>query len=776
MSAIFTPFASIYYEKAACELYMFKMLTDHKKGVVEPLIFSVAVFILTSLLVQYLVYQQYLIARENEQEQLQQELNRVKDGFRGILNSNITVANALATIHKSFGSNYNFDTTAKQLLETNKYIDALQLTDGGVITHVYPLRGHEGTIGFNTLGDSTRRKEAEHAIKRRDIYFAGPRKLKEGGIGILGKVPMFSGGKLLGFSTVLTKLPTIVTALKLYDSSKLIYSYKLAKNNAADSSDYYFTKMLPGSKNIAASTQVNEGDWTLTVSYSSVAHTNNFPLTQALIGFLLALFAGAFMYRRIRQPYYLKEIIDAKTKELSAREKYYRTITEANYDATVLLDGTGKVLYQTPSVEKILGYSFAEMQLLDGIELIHPDDRERDSQAFIDLLGESRRIVHLTHRIRKKDGNYIWIESTYRNLLLDENIRGIVLNYHDITDKVIAQHQLAERVKELSTIYYANEILKDEHQSAGEVFTKIVELLPPGWQYPEICGARIVFDGQEYCTQNYRTSVTVQAEHFRLIDGRQGVIEVIYTEEKPHEYEGPFLKEERDLIRTLAETIVVYFNKASQQRERTKSEANFRSSFEHAAIGVALVSTGGKFVKVNQALCSMLGYSEDELLALTFAEITHPEDVGPDVENVKLILDGIKDFYRIEKRYIHKNGSIIWINLNAAIIRDSEHKPLYFVSQIENITERKESQSKFQDLVEKSLVGVYIVQQGRFVYVNPWIMEESGYSEKELTSISFDRYLHPDDVALVSKNIRARLSGEVNDTRYEVRVFKKTVS
>jgi PAS domain S-box-containing protein len=486
------------------------MFKNNKKGVAESLIFSVVAFVLTFLLVQYLVYQQYQIAQEDEREKLRQELSRVKDGFRGILNSNITVANALAVIHKSYGSNYNFDSTARQLMEMNKYVEALQITNGGIITHVYPHEGYDKTIGLNTLADSGRKKEAESAIKRNDIFFAGPRKLRLGGIGILGKVPIFSDHRLMGFSVVLTKLPTITTALNLNDSSKQIYSYKITKSNSTDSTDYYFTKMLPGDEGIVVSTQVPEGNWTLTVAHSTIVRKNNFPVIQSMIGFLLALFAGIFVYRRIRQPYYLQEIIDSKTKELSIREKYYRTITEANYDATVLLDENGKVLYQTPSAEKITGYTLAEMQQIHGIELIHPDDRARDEEGFFGLVKKPGEIFHMTNRLKHRNGNYIWIESTYRNLLHDENVRAIVLNYHDITDKVIAQHRLGERVKELTTLHSVNEILKDEQQSANEVFEKITKILPSGWQYPNLCAARIVFDGLEFCTTNYAHSDRIQ--------------------------------------------------------------------------------------------------------------------------------------------------------------------------------------------------------------------------------------------------------------------------
>ncbi len=280
--------------------------------------------------------------------------------------------------------------------------------------------------------------------------------------------------------------------------------------------------------------------------------------------------------------------IKEQAEKIISSEKYYRTLIETSFDAVVLLDATGARLYQTPSTERIIGYTLEEVQAINGIELIHPDDREHDEKNFIELIQGPQKIAQQRHRIRHKDGHYIWIDATYRNLLDDETIGAIVLNYHEITDSVNARHQLDERVKELTTIYYVNEILTREWQSAEEILQQLADVLPSGWQYSEVCAAKISFDGQEFVTGNYQPSAFVQSEPILLEDGRNGCIEIVYTENRGQEYEGPFLKEERDLIKAVAKTITVHFNKTSQQKALAKSEANFRSSFEHAAIGMAL--------------------------------------------------------------------------------------------------------------------------------------------------------------------------------------------
>jgi len=130
------------------------------------------------------------------------------------------------------------------------------------------------------------------------------------------------------------------------------------------------------------------------------------------------------------------------------------------------------------------------------------------------------------------------------------------------------------------------------------------------------------------------------------------------------------------------------------EEELKESEQKFKGSFKASAIGMALVGLDGKWMKVNKSLCDIVGYSEEELLKKTFQDITHPEDLETDLENVKKLIANEMVYYHLEKRYFHKNGNIVWIMLSVSLVRDSNSKPLYFVSQIEDITERQEVRGK----------------------------------------------------------------------------------
>jgi PAS domain S-box-containing protein len=118
----------------------------------------------------------------------------------------------------------------------------------------------------------------------------------------------------------------------------------------------------------------------------------------------------------------------------------------------------------------------------------------------------------------------------------------------------------------------------------------------------------------------------------------------------------------------------------------------FQNAFEHAAIGMALVAPDGKWLRVNRSVCEITGYSEAELLQRSFQDITHPDDLDLDLANVGKMLAGEIDSYQMEKRYLHKNGAIVWALLSVSLVRDNDGKPRFFISQIQDITSRKESE------------------------------------------------------------------------------------
>ncbi len=138
-----------------------------------------------------------------------------------------------------------------------------------------------------------------------------------------------------------------------------------------------------------------------------------------------------------------------------------------------------------------------------------------------------------------------------------------------------------------------------------------------------------------------------------------------------------------------------------------KSEEQFRLTFEMAPIGMAISSLKGKFTRVNQALCDALGYSQTELLELSFAEISHPDDWEIHHNLEQKLIDGKESNFQIEKRFIAKNGRIVDTLLKVLVVCDTQNKPLHFNNQIVDITERKHmEQQLLHDALHDTLTGL----------------------------------------------------------------------
>jgi len=150
---------------------------------------------------------------------------------------------------------------------------------------------------------------------------------------------------------------------------------------------------------------------------------------------------------------------------------------------------------------------------------------------------------------------------------------------------------------------------------------------------------------------------------------------------------------------------------AEQQRiskALLETEAHFRNAFDYAAIGMALVSPQGAWLRVNRSLCELVGYSEEELLRSNFQAITHADDVGNDLANLYRLIQGETPTCQVEKRYVHKLGQVVWAMNSVSLVHDSEDKPAHFIFQIQDISERKRAESALQSLsLVDELTGLY---------------------------------------------------------------------
>jgi PAS domain S-box-containing protein len=199
------------------------------------------------------------------------------------------------------------------------------------------------------------------------------------------------------------------------------------------------------------------------------------------------------------------------------------------------------------------------------------------------------------------------------------------------------------------------------------------------------------------------------------------------------------------------------------------SEARFRATFENAAVGIARVAPDGRWLEVNQRLCDIVGYAREELMTKTFGDITHPDDLESDWAQARRLLAGEIENYSMEKRYYHKGGSVVWVNLTVSLARKADGSPDYFVAVVEDISARKlteealrESERRFVRFM-RHLPGLAWIKdlQGRYVYANAAALRAFRTPlEEQLYGRTDDEIFPPEIAARFKENDQLALTNE----------------
>ena len=188
-------------------------------------------------------------------------------------------------------------------------------------------------------------------------------------------------------------------------------------------------------------------------------------------------------------------------------------------------------------------------------------------------------------------------------------------------------------------------------------------------------------------------------------------------------------------------------------------EEKFQKAFDYAPIGMAIVSPTGQWLKVNKSLHELLGYEIDEFLTHTFQDFTHPDDLDTDLDLMYQLLDQTISSYNLEKRYFHKNGQMIWAILSVSLVVDREEAPLYFISQIKDISQRKKDlemlqreRQRLDNIIKSTQVGTWEwdIPSDKTIY-NKRAIATLGYQQEDVKyqqMLAWHALIHPEDRAL----------------------------
>jgi PAS domain S-box-containing protein len=316
-------------------------------------------------------------------------------------------------------------------------------------------------------------------------------------------------------------------------------------------------------------------------------------------------------------------------------------------------------------------------------DLIHPEDKTGFIRSFLEAAQRGKEWRY-EWRIIPPSGNIKWLQGAAKITPQGEGVTiwdGVVL---EITDRKLADDSLQQQIKMLDL---ANDCimirdLNDKIQYCNQGVQRLY-----GWSHQEVMGQYIHDFLQTQFPQPLSQIMDhcLREGHWRgeLVhtrrDGTEIVVESRWTLQRDVQNHPVAILELNTDISDRKQAEVALKN----------SEARFRTTFEQAAVGVAHVDFDGRFIRINQRFCDIVGYSKTEMLDLTFQEITHAEDLAVDWELAQQVKREQISHYSIEKRYIRKDRSLIWVNLTVAM----EQERNYWISVIEDISDRKQAEA-----------------------------------------------------------------------------------
>lgn len=423
----------------------------------KPKMFGLLVFITLFSLFNYIAFQNYLINQEDKRVEMSNMLNAITQNIEQSLRNCYTTTLSLALTIDDNGVPKDFELIGQRLLESNNTIKAVQLVPNGVIKYVYPLEGNEAAIGLDVLHSELHKKEATKSIQTQKMFFAGPIELRQGGQGIVGRLPVYSGNKFWGFSCVILTLDKLLMTSGVNSLNTKNFSFQLSKNNPITlKEEFFLPKTVEINQNNAVSSYIPDGDWKLYIIDKNSNELWNQLLLKMVIAFLVAFNISYFTFLLFKKPNELKKLIQIQANKLMSTELKYKTIFEQAAIGIATIDGLeGNIIDVNDNFCKLLGFDRKELKGLSFKEITHPEDVESNIEFFEKIGNGAINSYNLEKRYLTKNGNVIWVNLMVKPLMVsDSNSEKLTLIalVEDITERKLNQELITTSQQRIESL------------------------------------------------------------------------------------------------------------------------------------------------------------------------------------------------------------------------------------------------------------------------------------------------------------------------------------
>ena len=451
--------------------------------------------------------------------------------------------------------------------------------------------------------------------------------------------------------------------------------------------------------------------------------------------------------------------------ELEARLRRFQGLVENVDDVLVEIDSVGRVLYVTPNVKKFLGYRPEEVIGKIPTEFMPPEEAIEQYAYFLELASQGKSLEAMEMTYLHKDGYHFIMEACAVPYFGDKGqllgYRGVV---RDITKRKRMETELREIQQDLNraqgvahTGSWRLDVHRDELLWSDETYRIFNISRGTSMNYEAFLSA-IHPEDREYVDRKWKAALrgeTYDVEH-RLMTG-----DTIKWVRERAELEFDNLG---NLLGGFG-TVQDITDRKQMEEALRESEGRFRSAFE-GGVPMTMTALDGRLIVVNSAYSKMLGYSESELAGMNFYSITHQDDLAANKVGIDSVVSGKKDSFRMEKRYIRKDGQIIWVDMSTSSVRDSGSKPVYIVTQAQDITERKraeevlkKSKDELEDKVGERTALLSEINKSLLAEI-----QERKRTEKRLRAAQMNLRAMASEIVIADEKSRQNFATELHDS------------